>query len=131
MGRPRLIATTLFILAAMSIIAAPLAQAAAYYYANQTPSSEWQYRYSGQQSQIKGGRAFTEPFSADGATVTVGIETYYPAPGYTTVGYAAAGENVYLNHNRVSNARQKCVWQWPWAGGPGVGHLDLTCYKTS
>lgn len=115
--------------AAVTIIAAPAAQAASYYYAYHISSSEWQYRHSGQRPVIDGGEAWTEYLNAEGATSTVIIETYYPAPGYTTVGYARAGKHVYMGHVAVSNARQKCVWDWGYAGG-NVGSLDLTCFAS-
>ncbi|MBQ1051933.1 hypothetical protein KBX50_26170 [Micromonospora sp. C51] len=121
-----------FATAALLVIAAPAAQAASHYYANETPSVEWQYRYSGVRPAISGGRAFTEPFSADGGNATVIIETYYDYPGYTTIGYAdSTGGDVYLSHSNASNSKQKCVWQWPWADPDISGTLDLTCYATS
>lgn len=90
-------------------------------YRNERQSSD-----SGVRARISGGVASTEPFSADGANVVLTIETYYPAPGYRTVGYASSGGSVNLTHAAVANARSKCMWDWPWSSG-SIGALRTTC----
>lgn len=120
-------ATALLIILAIWI---PPAHAANIVYASGLITSENQFRYSGLKSNITGGSAKTQPFSADGATVTVIIETYRDKPGYRTLHRAAGGNSVSFKHSSQKNSKQKCNWDFPWGGG-NVGKLRLTCsYRT-
>lgn len=128
MCRIRAVAKLFLASTAMLTVIVPVAQAATYYYSD-SKASEWQFRYSGQRPQITGGMAKVY-WSFDGVTPRTHIETYYPAPGYTTVARATGSGTTWLSHRRVYSARQKCAWDWPWAGGD-VGSIRLTCYARS
>lgn len=108
------------------LVVAPSASAATYTYANAVLTSENAYHYSGARATITGGQAQTEPFSADGALPEAFIETYRPAPGYQTIGFASGGTTANLSHASATMAQSKCHWDWPWAGG-NVGNLKITC----
>lgn len=113
------------VLAAVLVVA-PSASAATYTYANAASTSENAYHYSGNRSTITGGQAQTEPFSAEGALPVAFIETFRPAPGYQTIGFASGGTTANLSHAAASTVQSKCHWDWPWSGG-NVGKLDITC----
>lgn len=109
-----------------SVIAAPLAQAASYTYANNVSTAENQVRDSGVRSSIRGGNGTLQSFSADGAGTIMYMETYLPAPGYRTIMIGEGGSSVNMSHAATSSAAQKCRWDWPWAGG-NIGSLTMTC----
>ena len=112
---------------AVCITLAPLAQAVAVTYASAVSTSELSARQSPPLVSISGGTAFTEAFSADGASARVHIETFIPAPGYQTLHhtYGTAGE-VNMSHQRRTNVYSKCWWDFPFSGS-NIGNLDLTC----
>lgn len=121
--RPALVALSLT--ACLALIGAPLAQAAVYTYANNVSTAENQVRSTGPRT-IRGGTASLQPFSADGAGTVLYVESYYPAPGYSTIGLGAGGSSVNMTHQQATSAYQKCRWDWPWAGGD-IGNLKMTC----
>lgn len=101
-------------------IAVPAAQAATYTYADARSTPENQARSSVSYATISGGQAW-----ASLGLGTTTLITYYPAPGYSEVGYANGSNPVKVNlgHAAAPNARSKCFWSY---GGVG-GNVDLTC----
>lgn len=101
-------------------IAIPAAQAATYTYADARSTPENQARSSVSYATISGGQAW-----ASIGLGTTTLITYYPAPGYSEVGYAKGSNPVKVNlgHESAPNARSKCFWSY---GGVG-GNVDLTC----
>ena len=122
-GRTALI--SLGLAACCAIVGAPIAQAAAYTYANNVSTSENQVRSTGPRT-ISGGTASLQPFSVDGAGTVLYLETYYAAPGYRTVGLGSGSSSVNLTHQQAASAYQKCRWDWPW-DGQNIGNLKMTC----
>lgn len=112
------------------LVVAPSASAATYTYANGASTAENAYHYSGVRSSITGGKAETEPFNAEGALPVAFIETYRPAPGYQTIGFASGGTTASMSHAAAANVHSKCHWDWPWTGG-NVGKLKITCQAHS
>lgn len=108
-----------------ALVGAPIAQAAVYTYANNVSTAENQIRSTGPRT-ISGGTASLEAFSSDGAGTVLYVESYYPAPGYRTLGLGSGGSSVNLAHQQATSAYQKCRWDWPWASG-GIGSLKMTC----
>jgi hypothetical protein len=117
--------TVLLAVAAITVVIAPMASAASYTYSNSN-ASERQVRYSGVRSSIAGGVAYTGTFGPEGAKPIITIETYRPAPGYQSIGYATGGGYVSMWHTSAGNAYQKCFWDWPWSTS-SIGVLKLTC----
>lgn len=106
-------------------IAAPTAQAASVTYANDQLTAHGVARTSHVLSSVVGGTA----------RVSIGfgstsVETFSPAPGYTTHGYASGDSpaTVRLSHQRVSNAYSKCLW---WFSNSIGGEASLTCTATT
>jgi len=114
------------LMAAASLIATPLAEAASYTYANNVLTAENQIRSSGLRSLIGGGSAVLQPYSADGGGTDLYLESYRPAPGYQIIMTAKGGSSVSMSHAASTNAHQKCRWDWPWWSGD-IGTLRLTC----
>lgn len=115
----------LFVAGVSLLVLAQASQAGTYRYSN-SGAREWQFRYSGQRQVIVGGNV-NALWEADGVTPHTHIETYYPAPGYRTVARATGGRQLSISHRKVRKARQKCVWEWPWANGAIDGKVLLRC----
>lgn len=106
-------------------ITAPAAQAASVTYANDQLTSHGVARTSNQLPSIVGGTA----------RVSIGfgwtsVETFSPAPGYTTYGYGSGDSpaTVRMTHLRASNAYSKCLWFYSNSIG---GEASLTCTATT
>lgn len=101
-------------------LAVPAAQAATYTYANAVSTPENQARTSPTYSSIRGGQAW-----ASVGLGTTTLITFYPAPGYSEVGYANGSNpvKVGLSHQAAPNSKSKCYWSYYGVGGD----VDMTC----
>lgn len=109
-----------------AVVGTTTAQAASYTYANLSAPQDKVY-FSGNRASISGGHAELENFSAGGATPIAYLETYRPYPGYQRIAYnTGTGGEVNMLHGKVTNASQKCWWEWPWPGD-NIGGLDFNC----
>lgn len=124
-GAGRKVLVTSGLAACLALVGAPLAQAAAYTYANNISTAENQIRSTSPRT-IKGGTASLQSFAVDGAGTVLYVESYYPAPGYRTLGLGSGRDSVNLTHQQATGAYQKCRWDWPWDGG-NIGNLKMTC----
>jgi hypothetical protein len=124
-GAARTVLVASGLAACVALVGAPIAQAAAYTYANNISTAENQSRSTGPRT-IKGGTASLQSFAVDGAGTVLYVESYYPAPGYRTLGLGSGRDSVNLIHQQATGAYQKCRWDWPWDGG-NIGSLKMTC----
>lgn len=110
---------------ALISLAAVSAQASGYHtWVSNKALSSGGVASSGTISKMDGGKGTLQYFYVQ---PEVWMESYYPAPGYTTIGYATStGTVVTLNHPTATNAHQKCGWNWPYSSSP-PGTLKITC----
>lgn len=123
------IAKVMTMVAAVGTLAfsgASIAQAASYTYLDGVSIGENQVRDSGNRANINGGSAELEPFAADGAQAVVFVETYRPAPGFTSLAFNSGSASVSVTHAAAANAHQHCWWDWTPSGG-SIGDLAFTC----
>lgn len=125
--KKRLTVGSLAVAGALVLATASSAQAATYWYANGTTASENQTVTSPLLSNVSGGTG-TPNFSSDGVTLRIYMETYRPAPGYASYGFATGDGGVTFHHDPVSSVYQYCFWYFPFNSVSGTTKLDCGAY---